>query len=95
MEDFEKYGIVLLGTNEIKPEGSTEYTKDQEITKNALQNRTITNSVMENIDLSGQSYDFGGEEVLEVRNEEIEADGHNLDHNGGSASIFRVIKKHI
>ena len=50
---------------------------------------------MENIDLSGQSYDFGGEEVLEVRYEEIEADGHNLDHNGGSASVFRVIKKHI
>ena len=29
MEDFEKYGIVFPGTNEINPEGSTEYTKDQ------------------------------------------------------------------
>ena len=50
---------------------------------------------MENIDLSGQSYDFGREEFLEVRNKEIETDGHNLDHNGDSAYDFRVIKKHI
>ena len=48
---------------------------------------------MENIDLSGQIYDFGGEEVLEVRNEEIESDGHNLDHNGDIAYVFRVITK--